>query len=122
MRRDFSRKVKLAAFARAAGRCEMCSGPLSVGHFDYDHRVPDALGGDPTLDNCVVACSACHDGKTAKVDLPTIARAKRREASHLGARAAPKRPIRSAGFPASAKRAANPMPGLPRRALYGEVS
>ncbi len=90
MRREFPTKVKAAAFARADGHCEGCLGWLYIGKFHYDHRIPDALGGEPTLDNCVVLCVACHGEKTAKHDVPAIAKAKRREAKHIGAK--PKRP------------------------------
>ncbi len=91
MRREFPTKIKAAAFARAAGHCEGCLGRLYIGKFHYDHRIPDGLGGEPTLDNCVVFCVACHGAKTTKIDVPAIAKAKRREAKHIGA-TKPKRP------------------------------
>jgi 5-methylcytosine-specific restriction protein A len=84
-RREFSAKVKVAAFNRAAERCEKCSAPLHVGKFHYDHIVPDALGGEPTLENCAVLCRACHDVKTRKQDVPQIAKAKRVSRKHTGA-------------------------------------
>ena len=42
-RREFPAKVKLAAFKRAADRCERCAAPLLPGRFDYDHVIPDAM-------------------------------------------------------------------------------
>jgi 5-methylcytosine-specific restriction endonuclease McrA len=86
MRREFSAKVMLAAYERAAGSCEGCGLPLHVGRFHYDHILPDALGGTPTLDNCQVLCVACHGKKTAGTDVPRIAKAKRVRAKHLGIR------------------------------------
>jgi 5-methylcytosine-specific restriction endonuclease McrA len=86
MRRDFSAKVKVAAFSRAAGHCEVCSAHLYAAKFHFDHRIPDALGGEPTLDNCTVACLACHGEKTTTEDVPRIAAAKRQERKHIGIR------------------------------------
>lgn len=93
-RREFTAAVKVAAFNRAKGHCEKCGARLYVGKFHFDHDNPDGLTGEPTLDNCVVLCVACHSTKTRTVDIPNIARAKRREAKHLGA-----------------KRSSRPMPG-----------
>jgi 5-methylcytosine-specific restriction enzyme A len=87
MRREFSAKVKLAAFQRCDGLCEMpdCGAKLRPGKFTYDHRVPDQLGGEPTLDNCQVICRECDREKTGQ-DAGDIARAKRRERKHVGIR------------------------------------
>ena len=84
MRQEFSPKIKVAAFKRAWGRCEGCSGQLYTGKFHYDHVNPDGLTGEPTLENCAVLCVACHSTKT-KDDVSNIAKAKRRERRHLGA-------------------------------------
>lgn len=94
-RREFSAKVKVAAFARCGGLCEKCSARLSPGKIDYDHIIPDALGGEPTLDNCAVLCRSCHRGAGSKTsaDVKIIAKAKRVAAKHTGAKAAPRRKI-----------------------------
>lgn len=92
-RREFPAKVKVAAYERSAGRCECCTARLAVGKFHYDHRVPDAMGGEPTLDNCEVLCTACHSAKTTGSDVPAIAKAKRREARHIGAKARTRSPL-----------------------------
>jgi 5-methylcytosine-specific restriction protein A len=84
MRREFSNYVKAQAAIRANGKCEGCTARLLTGGYHYDHLTPDALGGDPTIDNCQVLCKACHGLKTTKADVPNIARAKRRERKHLG--------------------------------------
>lgn len=83
-RRNFPDKVKRAAFERAAGRCEKCTVRLAVGKFHYDHRIADALGGEPTLDNCEVLCVCCHWEKTRGKDVPSIAKAKRLQKKHAG--------------------------------------
>lgn len=85
-RREFPARVKVAAFERAGGACEGCGARLTVGKYHYDHDTPDGLGGAPTLENCRVLCTVCHADKTRGTDVPQIARAKRREARHLGAR------------------------------------
>lgn len=85
-RREFPPKVRLAAWQRAEGCCEDCRreivGPLAPAQ--YDHIVPDALGGEPTLDNCMVLCRPCHGLKTAGADVPRIAKAKRIEKKRAG--------------------------------------
>lgn len=85
-RREFPARVKVAAYERAGGGCEECGTPLRVGKTHYDHVLPDALGGEPTLENCAVLCSGCHGVKTARQDVPTIAKMKRQRAKHLGAK------------------------------------
>lgn len=92
-RTEFSKKTKLEAYTRANGHCEVCTAKLFVGKFQYDHVIPDALGGEATLSNCRVACSACHSTKTREQDIPFIARAKRRAAKHIGAKASTSRPL-----------------------------
>ena len=56
------------------------------GKFIYDHIIPDALGGEPTLENCQVLCSTCDDTKTDTQDIPAIAKVKRIRAKHIGAK------------------------------------
>lgn len=82
-RRDFPKKVKAEAFLRAKGQCEACEARLWPGRIQYDHQLPDAFGGAPTLENCRVLCIGCHRTKT-RTDASDIAKAKRREAKHLG--------------------------------------
>ena len=85
MRREFSPKVRAAAFARAAGLCQICTAKLYTGKYHFDHRIPDALGGEPSLANCVVVCVACHSAKTVQEDVPRISKAKRTHLKHIGA-------------------------------------
>ena len=63
-RREFPNRVKALAFERANGQCEKCTARLVVGKFAYDHVIADALGGEPTLENCAVLCVSCHGEKT----------------------------------------------------------
>lgn len=84
-RREFPAKVKVAAFQRAKGHCEKCSVYIVAGA-QYDHDIPDALGGEPVLENCVVLCGPCHREKTSTLDVPMIAKAKRIEAKRMNAK------------------------------------
>lgn len=92
-RREFPARIKVAAFERARGCCEDCGTVLRPGKFEYDHDIADQLGGEPTLENCVVRCSLCHGEKTAKRDVPAIAKAKRLEAKRLNAKTPSRRPL-----------------------------
>jgi len=91
-RQEFPKSVKVAAMKRcmeATGFpvCEGCGTMIKGRFFAFDHDNPDGLTGEPTLKNCKVLCSgftgSCHAVKTAE-DVGNIARAKRREAKHLG--------------------------------------
>ncbi len=85
-RREFSAKVKVAAFERAGGRCESCKVKIRPGNGpEYDHSTPAAVGGSATIDNCRVLCRNCHGAKTARTDVPQIARTKRIQRKHINA-------------------------------------
>ena len=102
-RREFSKPVRRKAHARADGQCEgtvngaRCPVKLTIGKYHFDHDIPDGLGGEPSLDNCVVLCIPCHKDKTATKDIPTIAKAKRIADRHIGIKSA-RQKIQSAGF------------------------
>ena len=104
-RRDFPKAIQRAAYHRAAGQCEgqlpdgtRCPCALTPAKFAYDHIVPDALGGEPTLSNCQVLCTLCHAEKTRE-DIERISKAKRAWDAHHGIRDPHRRTIRSRGFP-----------------------
>jgi 5-methylcytosine-specific restriction protein A len=61
----------------AYARARDCGAKLMPGKFHYDHDIADGLGGEPELWNCKVLCHACHGVKTAKHDIPLIAKTKR---------------------------------------------
>ena len=108
-RREFSRDVRAAALRRCQDdkgilRCEKCHLALKAGGFAFDHVRPDGLLGKPTLDNCMVLCTACHSEKTRLHDVPAIAKAKRREADHFGINTPSRNPIRSRGFDKAPRR------------------
>ncbi len=88
MRREFDNATRIAALKRAEYRCEAirygqrCNILLRPGRMIFDHRIPDRMGGEPTLDNCQVICDLCDKEKTAE-DQARIARTRRMEAQHL---------------------------------------
>lgn len=98
MRREFPAKVKLAAWDAAGGHCQECLARI-IGRPEYDHVLPDALGGEPTLDNCRVLCSKCHRLKTSGEDVPRIAKTKRTKRKAVNAWPKSSRPLQSRGFP-----------------------
>lgn len=120
-RKEFLRSVKVACIKRATNGgqviCEQC-GSLAK-KFAIDHINADGLTGEPTLANAQLLCDPCHAEKT-KADVAAIAKAKRREAAHVGAKPTPKQQIKSPGF---AKKERTPIADklahLPRRSLYG---
>jgi 5-methylcytosine-specific restriction enzyme A len=77
MRQEFTPKTKLQAFENAKGHCTRCTAKLYHGKIRYNHRIPDALGGDNSLANCEVLCLACDTPQTYGIDLPLIAKSKR---------------------------------------------
>jgi 5-methylcytosine-specific restriction enzyme A len=85
-RREFSKKVRIAAWERCKGFCEGegCGAKLFPGKFQFDHIIADSIGGRPELDNCEVLCTACHGEKTAKIDTPRAAKTERMRLKHLG--------------------------------------
>lgn len=100
MRREFSTKVKAAAFQRAEGRCEhvddhgrRCEAKLYPGTIAFDHIIADSIGGEPTLDNCAVLCRAHHAVKTATLDTPRAAKTKRQHDKNIGAVSRSSRPM-----------------------------
>jgi len=120
-RKEFGKRVKAAAFKRCGGadnpRCEGCSQPLKPGGFQYDHAQADGLGGEPTLENCVVLCTACHTEKTEKHDKPIMRKADAQRDAHWGITRA-KRPIPRP--PKAEKRPSKELP--PRRPLFRQAS
>jgi hypothetical protein len=127
-RREFPTEVKKAAWKRSGGRCECmvardgemirCDAALIPLRVEYDHRIPDQMGGDPTLDNCVASCILCHAEKT-KQDVRKIARAKRLEAREINAQAQKASKLQGPAFQhQSTKRTKHPIELPPRRAMF----
>lgn len=127
-RTEFTRKTKQDALRRAELKCEAsgpryglqegqrCNCSLSLG-VQYDHDVPDQLGGDNSLENCRAVCIQCHKIKT-RGDIQQIRKSDRQRDKASGV-IRPAGKIKSAGFPKSekAERRQTKAP-LPPRPLY----
>lgn len=116
-RKEFSKAVKVACIKRATidGKvfCEEC-GALAK-RFEIDHIRADGLLGEPTIENAKLLCKPCHDEKT-KDDVAAIAKAKRREAIHLGVRKKPS--FFSRGFAKYAKAPKEQLKLPPRKPMF----
>lgn len=103
-RREFSAAIKRQAFARSRGYCECARVPSLPGYGNggcgvgliggagpyYEHIQCDALGGAPTLENCAALCLTCWKHKTARHDLPVIAKDRRQGDRAHGIRPTPR--------------------------------
>ena len=95
-RRALSTKARVALFQRHGGVCHICGGKIAAREaWELEHVIPLALGGDDAPANLRPAHVKCHRGKTAK-DAGDTAKAKRREADHIGATAPSPRGFRKA--------------------------
>lgn len=111
-RTEFSRKTKQAALQRSGIKCEAsgtrygmeegqrCNCSLSLG-VQYDHDVPDQLGGDNSLENCRAICVQCHKIKT-RGDIQQIRKSDRQRDKRSGV-VRPAGKIKSAGFQKTVK-------------------
>ena len=85
-RRRLTNIQRLSVFDRAGGRCHLCGAKITVREkWDLDHMIPLALGGADELANLAPAHNTCHRTKTAKLDVPAIAKGERVRAKHVGA-------------------------------------
>jgi hypothetical protein len=117
-RREFSQKIRKAAFARCCRvgtmpgipQCERpgCGMQLRSGNIEFEHLTPDGLGGEPTLENCGVWCARpCSSKKTAGIDIPHMAKADSVLRKTYGLQPA-RQKMQSAGFrPAQPQRTAS---------------
>jgi 5-methylcytosine-specific restriction endonuclease McrA len=104
-RRSLNKKQIVELFHRDNGACCICGGKITTSDKweDVDrsqiideHETPLALGGTNEMSNRGLAHLICAKGKT-KHDIGNIAKAKRIEAKHIGAKR-PKGEIKSRGF------------------------
>jgi 5-methylcytosine-specific restriction protein A len=94
-RKNFSEAILNARFKHAGGVCEWideetklrCAIVLKPGHgknWHGDHDTPDALGGQPTFENCRCLC-IYHHGLKTKEDVKRIRKADRQASAVTGA-------------------------------------
>jgi 5-methylcytosine-specific restriction endonuclease McrA len=88
-RRTIPPKIRLSLFLSANGHCQSCQAKIHPGQkWELDHIIPLALGGPDSLENMQILCKICHKFKTASQDSAAIAKTKRINLKHLGAKAA----------------------------------
>lgn len=129
-RTEFTRETRREALKRSGLKCEAsgpryglaegqrCNCSLSLG-VQYDHDVPDQLGGDNSLENCRAVCIQCHKIKT-RADIQQIRKSDRQRDKASGV-IRPAGKLRSAPFPKSEKAARRvPKQPLPPRQLFEE--
>ena len=114
-RKEFPTKIKVARYRFCGAKCESCGISLTLIRWQCDHANPDGMTGKPTFENARCLCLGCHAAKTA-IDVAVIAKAKRREARHLGA-VKPKGQLKSRGFAKKPRAHAERQP-VPRKGLY----
>ncbi len=129
-RHEFSRSTRQAALARAGTRCEAsgarygleegqrCNCSLSLG-VQFDHDVPDQLGGDNSLENCRAVCVQCHKIKT-RGDIQQIRKSDRQRDKASGVIRADGK-IKSQGFAKAPKPDRPSKPALPPAQLYAPI-
>lgn len=129
-RTEFNRETRREALKRSGLKCEAsgpryglaegqrCNCSLSLG-VQYDHDVPDQLGGDNSLENCRAVCVQCHKIKT-RGDIQQIRKSDRQRDKRSGV-IRPAGKLRGAPFPKSEKAARRvSKPPLPPRQLFEE--
>lgn len=129
-RREFSTAVYAQIVHRATNaqgqiQCEGCGLVLGKRPYHVDHTIADGLQIDKSRkltadDGKLLGVECCHDPKTRTVDVPAIARAKRREAKHLGI-TKPAGKIRSAPFPKADKPKREGKTALPPKQLFSNT-
>lgn len=85
-RKRLSTTDRVALLERENHTCHLCKGKIQPGQaWDVSHEIPLELGGADDDENRRAAHRKCHRDHTARIDLPTIAKAKRNYAKHHGA-------------------------------------
>lgn len=97
MTRRMSATRRLRIFQAANGICHLCGQKIDGvrERWDADHVVPYALTRDDSDDNLRPAHERCHRGRDSKTsgDVKVIAKAKRVEAKHRGAKPRSRSPL-----------------------------
>lgn len=86
-RGNLSTLQRAKIFTTHGGKCHLCDAKIDGVRekWEADHIIPLAMGGDDNEANMAPAHVKCHRTKTDK-DVKAIAKAKRIEAKHNGAR------------------------------------
>ena len=94
-RRSLTRNQRIAIFDDADGICHLCELPILPGKEEWQAEHPTALAlcGSDKVEDMRPAHKKCHAVKTAKEDIPRIAKAVRQRANHLGVKRHQGRPM-----------------------------
>jgi 5-methylcytosine-specific restriction endonuclease McrA len=86
-RKSFSRSERVRLFELHKGICHICEHKIDGVRekWEVEHVIPFEMTRDNSNENCKPAHVICHKGKT-KQDVKDIAKCKRREAAHIGAK------------------------------------
>lgn len=94
IRKRLTPAQRLALLKRENHTCHLCQGDIQIGQrWEVSHEIPLELHGPDDDTNRRAAHYKCHKVRTATVDIPAIARAKRIEANHFAGRSSA-RPMR----------------------------
>ena len=86
--------MRLEMFFKANSQCQSCQAKIHPGQkWELDHIIPLAMGGPDTKEKMQIHCKICHNFKTYNKDISRIAKAKRLEIKHFGAKGINKKPI-----------------------------
>ena len=94
-RKSISTRERLRLFTLHNGICHLCGGKINGAReaWEVSHDIPLELCGADDDENRKPAHAKCHKVQTATIDVPRIAKAKRREAKHIGAKAPSRNPM-----------------------------
>lgn len=107
-RREFSPDTKRQAVRRSGGICEChllakagvlgfnvqgCGVQIGVGNCFFEHIEPSYFAGRNDLDNIAAISRTCWKMKTAKYDIPKIAKTKRQQNMRFGIKSESSTPI-----------------------------
>jgi len=56
-RNEFPVSIRKKVMKRAGNRCDRC---WSKRDLEYHHKIPVSMGGDSSIENCIVLCHNCH--------------------------------------------------------------
>lgn len=76
-RRYLSAKEKAEMLLAQNGRCAACGSKLAAPNIEYDHTVAGWLVEHREKPDRAICATPCHRDKTAKTDIPAIAKVKR---------------------------------------------
>tara|TARA_R110002126_G_scaffold254020_1_gene397074 strand:- start:2509 stop:2844 length:336 start_codon:yes stop_codon:yes gene_type:complete len=86
-RKSFSRTERVRLFSLHERTCHICQCKIDgiSEKWEVEHVIPFEMTRDNSDENCKPAHVKCHKAKTKK-DVKDIAKCKRREAAHIGAK------------------------------------